>query len=185
MKLVALVSLGCALLTGCGGHGVTGPDRLAGSDVAAMAERELEAENPRMATGVLTCPDLDLEVGASVRCLHTAVLTGGRIVKVRGTVTVRSLDSGGRLHVAMDRQPLEFGLTGDRVGTDVARRFLRRSGVRPRAVHCPYLRGEVGTTITCRVLATRRRHDVDVRVTSVDPDGYGTSYVVTGWPATD
>jgi hypothetical protein len=191
MKLVALASLGyaglgCALLlAGCGEPPATGPDRLTGADVATMAESELEAENPSLTTGMLTCPDLDFAVGASVRCLRTTELSGGRVVKVRGTVTVTSVESGGRLHVVMDEQPAEFGLTGSRVAVDVRERYQRRYHARPRRVDCPYLRGEVGTTITCRVVVAGTRHHLDVQVTDVEPEGFATSYVVKTHPGAD
>jgi hypothetical protein len=183
MKLVAVAGVGCALLlAGCGGRAATGPDRLAGADVATMAERELEAENPRLTTGMMTCPDLDFEVGASVRCLRATELSGGRVVKVRGTVTVTSVESGGRLHVVMDEQPAEFGLTGSRVATDVRQRSQRWFHARPSRVDCPDLRGEVGATITCRVVIAGKRHAVDVLVTAVDRDAFRTSYVVRTRP---
>lgn len=186
MKLVALnLGLGCALLvTGCGGHDVAVPDRLAGARVAAMAEDELEAENPRMATGTLTCPDLRFEEGASVRCRRTTELSGGRLVSVRGTVTVTSTDAGGRLHVAMDDEADEFGLTGEGLAADVRQRYQRRARQQPSRVDCPYLRGAVGTTVTCAVTVAGRIRRLDVQVTAVDPAGFRTSYAVTGW-ATD
>jgi hypothetical protein len=187
MKPVALASLGCALLLAAcgGGHQSPGPDRLAGPEVAAMAESELEAENAGMATGTMTCPDLDFEVGATVRCLRTTELSGGRVVKVRGTVTVTSMGAGGRLHVAMDEQADEFGLTGKELAAGVGRRYQSRFHVRPRRVDCPYLRGEIGSHVTCLVVAAGKRHHVAVRVTAVDREGFGTSYVVTRRPASD
>ena len=42
----------------------------------------------------------------------------------------------------------------------------------------PYLRGEVGTRVTCLVVAGAKRVRLGVAVTSVDPDSYRTSYVV-------
>jgi hypothetical protein len=185
MKPVAVASLGCALvLAACGGgHQSPGPDRLAGRDVAAMAERELEAENVGMSTGTMTCPDLDFEVGATVRCLRTTELSGGRVVKVRGTVKVTSVGSGGRLHVAMDDEAEEFGLSGAEVAADVGRRYQRRFHVRPDRVDCPYVRGEVGAQATCLVVVAGKKHPVGVRVTAVDREAYRTSYAVSVRPA--
>lgn len=154
------------------------PERLPGQAVAAMAERQLEAENPRMATGHLKCPDLDLRVGATVRCLRTTSLSGGRIVKVAGTVRVTSVAGGGRLHVAMDEQAQEFGLTGEQVAAGAREQYADRHHLTPGTVECPYLRGVVGTVVACRIELSGARRLVDVVVTSVDPATYATRFVV-------
>lgn len=168
--LVALTSAGC-------GRDVTSVDQLDGTEVATMAEHELEAQNPRMAPGTLACPDLDLEAGAKVRCLRTTELDGGRVVKVGGTVEVTSLASGGRLHVAMDRTATEFGVAGDQVAADLRRQYVQRFHASPSRLECPYLRGQVGAVVTCRLVAGGKRHDVDVVVTAVEPASYRTTYV--------
>jgi hypothetical protein len=141
-----------------------------------MAERELEAENSGMAAGQLTCPDLELRVGASVRCLRTVRLAGGRVVKVRGTVRVTSLDSGGRLHVEMDEGAEQFGVAGGQVAADVRRSFHGRA----TGVRCPYLPGRVGATVTCRLAVSGDRRAVRVTVTAVDAEEYRTTYTIDG-----
>jgi hypothetical protein len=186
MKRIAVAGLGCTLvLTGCGGRDTAGPDRLAGSEVATMAERELEAENPRMAPGSLTCPDLAFDVGASVRCLRTTELSEGRVVKVRGTVEVTSLAAGGRLHVALDERAAEFGLAGNHLAAEVRRRYAQRFRVQPDRVDCPYLRGAVGTRVSCRLEADDAGRDVDVEVTAVDQESYRTDFRVAFGGAAD
>jgi hypothetical protein len=165
--LVAVGACGC-------GRDVAVLDTISGHDVARMAERQLEAENPELAPGTLSCPDLDFRVGRSVRCLRTTELSGGRVVKVHGVIRVMSLSSGGRLHVAMDPRATEFGLAGDALAARLAR---QRSGARPDTVHCPYLRGTVGAKVTCRVVVGGTRQDVDVVVTRVDAHDYRTTYV--------
>jgi hypothetical protein len=179
MSAVAVrVLLGLLVALGTGGCGrdVAVLDTIPGHDVARMAERQLEAENPELAPGTLSCPDLDFRVGRSVRCLRTTELSGGRVVKVHGVIRVMSLSSGGRLHVAMDPRATEFGLAGDELASQLAHR--QRFGARPSTVHCPYLRGTVGTTVTCRVVVGGTRQDVDVVVTGVDARDYRTTYVV-------
>jgi hypothetical protein len=179
MRVIVVAGCGlllCLVVAGCGGD-VTVLDEIDGDKVATMAERELEAQNPRLAPGTLDCPDLDFEAHASVRCMRTTELGQGRVVKVVGTVTVTSLTSGGRLHVAMDDEAQEFGLAGDYLAADVRRQYVQRGGAEPSRVDCPYLRGKVGTVVTCRLEAGGARHDVDVVVTAVDPAGYRTSYV--------
>src|SRR5215216_7526592 len=102
MRVVIVTGCGlllCLVVAGCGSD-VTVLDEIDGEKVGTMAERELEAQNPRLAPGTLDCPDLDFETDASVQCLRTTELSAGRVVKVMGTVTVTSLSSGGRLHVA-------------------------------------------------------------------------------------
>ena len=146
------VLLVAVLPGGCGqGAGLPLPDHLAGHEVGAMAERELEAENPRIAPGRLACPDLELRTGASVRCLRTAELSEGRVVKVRGTVSVTSLAAGGRLHVSMDPGAEEFGMTGAQLAAELRRRYSGRPEDRPARVTCPYLRAEIGQRVICRV----------------------------------
>jgi hypothetical protein len=169
--LAGVLCLGM-LATGCGGDPPL-PDRLRGKAVAAMAERQLEAQNPRMASGTLSCPDVALKVGASVRCVRTTELSEGRLVRIGGTVSVTSLASGGRLHVAMDRQPQEFGLAAERVAAGVRRWYAKRFGAAPAGLSCPYLRGEVGTRVLCH---DPGGHDVEVVVTHVDPSTFTTTY---------
>jgi hypothetical protein len=172
---IACAMVLAALPTGCG-HEVTMPDHLAGTAVARMAERELEAENPGLAAGTLTCPDLDLRVGSSVRCVRTTALGNGRIVKVAGTVQVASMASGGRLHVAMDSQAVEFGVAGDQVAADLRRHYRGLFHRTPGAVDCPYLRAKLGARATCRVRIGSTRRTVDVVVTQVDPQEYDVRY---------
>jgi hypothetical protein len=172
LETLLLVGLGA---TGCG-HDVAVIDTIGGDDVGRMAERQLEAENPELAAGTLACPDLRFRVGESVHCTRTTELSGGRVVKVHGVVTVMSLSSGGRLHVRMAERATEFGLAGHELAAGLSRRWEQRFHVRPSRVECPYLRGEVGATVTCRVKVGGVRHDTEVVVTRVDPQGYRTTY---------
>ncbi|HET6168314.1 MAG TPA: hypothetical protein VFE07_15900 [Marmoricola sp.] len=179
MSSVAVrVVLGLLIAAGGSGCGrdVVALDTISGHDVGRMAERQLEAENPELAPGTLSCPDLDFRVGRSVRCLRTTRLSGGRIVKVHGVIRVTSLASGGRLHVTMDARASEFGLAGDQLAAELARTWVQRFRVRPSTLECPYLRGAPGTTVTCRVVVGGVRHDTDVVVTRVDARSYRTSY---------
>lgn len=170
---VAGLVVGLAL-TGCGQDAPT-VDVLDGDEVATMAERQLMVENPRMAPGTLACPDLEFEVGAFVRCLRTTELSGGRLVKVAGSVEVTSRESGGRLHVAMDDEAVEFGLTGDQLASEVRPRF-ERAGSAP-IVECPYLRGAVGQRVTCQVeVGGVVRRELVVVVTAVDEQSYDLDY---------
>ena len=174
--------LAALLPTGCSAD-ISVPDHLGGHEVGTMAERELEAENPRLVPGTLSCPDLDYRPGASVRCLRTTELSQGRVVKVRGTVEVASVSSGGRLHVTMDPQAAEFGLAGEAIAADLRKRFVQRFHAEPTAVTCPYLPAEVDRRVTCRLDAGGVRHDVEVVVTAVDPDAYRTTYVTRPAPS--
>ena len=181
MKVVLLTGacvLCVGLLGSCGREAISLPDRLDGGAVSRMAERELEAENPRMAVGTLTCPGLKFRRDASVRCLRTVELSEGRVVKVPGTVTVSSVAGGGRLHVAMDDRAEEFGLSGEQVAVGVRQAFARRLHLRPTGVTCPYLRGAVGATVTCRVDGAGPRQTAEAEVTGVDAAEYRTSYAV-------
>lgn len=165
----------CLLATGCGGDVIV-LDEIEGGEVGRMAEQELQAENPRLAPGTMSCPDLAFEVGASVRCLRTTELSGGRIVKVGGTVEVSSRASGGRLHVAMDEDAREFGLAGQHVAAALRERTVRRFGSEPSSVECPYLRAVVGTTVSCRLRLNGDRYRVTAVVTAVDAEQYETEY---------
>lgn len=173
--MLGIVSAGCAGSAGARPDPqVSLPSRIGGTEVARMAEQELEVQNAGMAGGRLDCPDLELRVGASVRCLRTVQLAGGRVVRVRGTVTVTSLASGGRLHVAMDRGAEEFGVAGAHLAADVRRRY----GGRATGVRCPYLPGRVGATVTCRLAVSGDRRAVRVTVTAVDAGDYRTTYTI-------
>lgn len=178
---IACAMVLAALPAGCG-QDVRLPDHLSGSSVGSMAERELETENPRLEHGSLSCPALDLRVGASVRCLRTTAFGDGRIVKVRGTVRVTSLASGGRLHVAMDSEAAEFGLSGDRVATDLRRQSGHLFHRSPDRIDCRYLRGQVGARSTCDVQIGGTRRVVDAVVTGVDAEAYAVRYTFRPHP---
>lgn len=176
----ALVLLVGALLAGCGStSGTAAPDidYLPGARVGEMAERELEAAYPRMAPGTVTCPDLDWRVGASVRCLQVARLSGGRQVSIRGTVTVTDLADGGRLHVELDDVVAEFGISSEHLSADLETRARTRLRPAPTAVRCPYLSGPVGTTVRCRVVQEGRAGVVVARVVGRTASRNATSYV--------
>lgn len=174
------------LLAGCGGapEPPLEIDRLSGAEVGAMAERELEAAHPAMAPGIVTCPDLDWELDASVRCVQVAELSGGRQVTIGGTVTVTDVSGGGRLHVELDDTVAEFGITGAYLGSDLEARARDRLDPDPTSVRCPYLSGPVGTTVRCRVVHQGRTAVVLARVTALDPERHATSYVFD-WAGSD
>lgn len=166
------------LLVGCGSNAETMPqiDFLSGTKVGAMAERELEAAHPAMAPGTVTCPDLDWELGASVRCVQVAELSGGRQVTIGGTVSVTEVTGGGRLHVELDDSVAEYGITGEHLATELAaqvRAWLRST---PTSVTCPYLSGPIGTTVRCRVVDRGRTRVVLARITALAPEQHATSY---------
>ena len=170
-----LSGLLAGLTTGCGQDAVR-PDELHGRDVARMAERELEAENPQLVAGTMTCPDLAFRVGASVRCLRTTTMTDGRVVKVGGTVRVTALSSGGRLHVAMDREAAEFGVAGGRLAAELRRRYRHLFQHEQGSVTCPYLLARVGATVRCHLRIGTLHRSVDAVVTSVDAESYDVHY---------
>jgi hypothetical protein len=154
------------------------PARIGGQEVAQMAEQELEAENSQIAAGAMACPDLDLVVGASVRCLRTVQLPEGRVVRIPGTVAVTSLASGGRLHVALDADAEEFGVDGDYLAAAVRKRYADLHRVRATGARCPYLPGTVGASVTCKVQVGDVRRAVRVTVTAAVPADYRTTYTI-------
>jgi len=166
------------LLAGCGSPSEPPLeiDRLPGAQVGEMAERELEAEHPAMAPGTITCPDLDWEVDASVRCVQVAELSEGRQVTIGGTVTVTDVTGGGRLHVELDDTVAEFGITGAYLSADLETRARDRLDPDPSSVRCPYLAGPVGTTVRCSLVHEGRKQIVLARVTALDPENHETSY---------
>lgn len=166
---VATVLLGLLPVAGCGGDDRP-PAQLTGDRVAAMAERELEAENPEAAPAEMTCSDLEFRIGASTRCSRVAGLSGGRWVRVYGTVRVTGTADGGSLHVQMDDEAAEFGLSGDRVGALLRDQVGAESGISD--VECPALTGEIGTSLVCS--AERDGEVIRLRATviAVDADRY-------------
>jgi len=180
MKVGGVVSAGCGLVlalipAGCG-HRIALPDHVSGRRVGTMAERQLEAENPRLAPGTVACPDLPLRRGAAVRCVRTTRLSGGRVVKVAGTVAVTATTRGGRLHVAMDQHAEEFGVDPQELASELSGRYAARRGRVTEDVVCPYLRGTPGYAVTCRAKVDGTWHRLRVAVRRVDPARYRTTY---------
>lgn len=175
----ALAVLGFA---GCGTDATTPSeapiDFLPGEQVGNLAQRQLEAENPQMAIGPVTCPDLDWELNAAVRCMKVSELTEGRRVKVPGTVTVTSTQGTGKLHVELDDRATEFGVAASYLTAAVAAWVSRRSGT-ARVGDCPYLVGVVGAVVTCPVRVAAQSFAVQAKVTAVDPQEYRTDYVLS------
>ncbi len=166
------------VLVGCGNEAAPAPapDFLAGAEVGAMAERELEEAHPRMAAGTVTCPDLDWELGASVRCVQVAELGGGRQVSIGGTVSVTAVEDGGRLRVQLDDTVAEYGVTGEHLTADLLSQARLRLVPPPTSVSCPYLSGPVGTAVRCRLVHNGAQRTVLARVTARDPGEHATSY---------
>ncbi|RNL60576.1 hypothetical protein EFK50_19870 [Nocardioides marmoriginsengisoli] len=177
MRPAALLAL--LLVTGCGSTTTSETpdiDSIAGSQVGAMAERQLETTHPGMAPGELTCPDLDFEVGSEVRCERVAELSGGRLIRVSGTVSVTSTEGGGRLHVKLDDEVAEFGITGDALEDDLRKRAAAKLKAEPDEVTCPYLTGEVGTKARCRVRLDDKVVVVVAVITGREPEENLTRY---------
>lgn len=166
------------LFAGCGSAAEPPPklDLLSGTKVGEMAERELEDAHPGMAPGTVTCPDLDWELGASVRCVQVAELGDGRQVSIGGTVSVVDLEDGGRLHVKLDETVAEFGISSEFLSADLATLARQRLLPAPTSVRCPYLSGPVGTTVRCRLVHDGRTKVVLARVTARAPEENATSY---------
>ncbi len=192
MRLLAFLAAGLLLVGGCGdatevrdsarqepaSTAVPPIDELDGAEVAAMVERKLEAENPTMAPGRFTCPDLMFVVDESVRCVRIAELPEGRRLRVLGTVTVTSMESNGRLHVDLDDEVDEYGLAGEYLAADVAVRAVQRWKRKPDQVRCPYLTGEIGDQVRCTVLVGSRTMTALVEITGRNDATYSTQYRV-------
>lgn len=182
--LLLVVSL---VLAGCGGGGDGGRDAadpsvvpdidvLPGAAVGEMAERRLEEAHPGMAPGLMTCPDLDWKVGASVRCYQLAELSDGRQVSIGGTVSVTDVGGGGKLHVQLDDDVAQFGITSTYLTARLTEQAAKRLKHRPGSVTCPYLRGKVGAKATCALVYEGKPEVVIARVTAVDPKENRTSF---------
>ena len=161
-------------LPGCGGTPAV--DAISGARVATMAEQQLEATHAELATGTMTCPTLDFVVDASVRCLRVAELSGGRQIRVLGTVTVTSTRDGGRLHVKLDDTVSAFGVSGEHLADELRPRVRGEIGTPPDDVRCPWLPGRRGAVVRCSVGVRDVRLVTLVRVTGVDPASYRTRY---------
>ena len=189
IRRLAVLALPVLLALGACGSGsgsdaaapATPIDFLPGARVGELAEKQLEAEHLEMALGTMTCPDLDWELKASVRCLKISELSDGRRVKVPGTVTVTSTEGAGRLHVVLDDEPAEFGVDGEHLD-GVVESWVAGQDVDGRG-DCPYLTGAVGQEVRCAVAVDGVRYSVLVTVTKVDPENFRTEYVLA-WEGT-
>jgi hypothetical protein len=161
-------------LPGCGP--APSVDGIPGNRVAAMAEQQLEAMHNELATGTMTCPRLEFVVEASVRCVRIAQLSGGRQIRVLGTVSVTSTKDGGRLHVRLDDEVSEFGVSGEQLANDLRARAQRVLGAAPEQVSCPYLVGRKGARVTCEVVVLKRTLVAPVSVVRVVAADYRAEY---------
>lgn len=182
LRLLAPI-LCLTVLAGCSADDVpeaaaTPIDFLPGDRVGELAEKQLEAEHLAIAVGKVTCPDLDWQVNASVRCVKVSELSDGRRVTVPGTVTVTSTENWGKLHIALDDRATEFGVDAGHLTGKVTDWVTSQAGS-PNAVDCPYLTGVVGTIVRCAVTVANEKRVVLVTVTTVDPDDYRTRYALS------
>ena len=178
------------VLTGCGAQaerdGETGgddersskPRNLDGATIASRANAQLEQENPDLAHGELSCPDVEYEVGATARCVRTVVLDDGRLVRIGATVNIDKVTGTGHFTIRVDDRPTEFGVTGRSVLADLSKQYAAAYGGRRPTGSCPpYLAGKVGTTMTCRLKTREGKLRVRVKVSRVDPETYTTEYL--------
>jgi len=167
------------MVAGCGAEaGVSAtPKNLDGKTVATRANALLMKQNPQLAPGSLTCQKVRFKVGATSRCTRTVVFNDGRLVRSGATVTIDEVKGGGHLQVQVDGEPAEFGITGKAVFADLARQFAARYKVKPPTGACPpYLKGKVGTTITCTLETAEGKLAIEVKVTKVEPKTFETQY---------
>lgn len=167
------------LVAGCGVEASVGksPKELDGATLAARANTQLEKQNPKMAHGELTCPDVKYEVGATSRCVRTVVLEDGRLVRIGATVTIDKVTSGGHFKVQVADKADEFGVTGKAILADLSKQYAAKYGGKAPSGSCPpYLAGKVGTTMTCTLDTADGKLGIEVKVTKVDPKNYSTIY---------
>ena len=171
------LTAGAALLVVLAGCSVsTGPDSLSGAEIAKKANAELTRSNPDMVEGELTCKKVDYEVDATSRCLRTVDVGNGQIVQIGATVTITSVEDGGKFNILVDDEPQEFGLSGESIAADLSKQYAEQQGVEPDAVDCPYLLGEVGTKVVCTLSLPEEELKVEVETTAVDQTEFDTDY---------
>ncbi|MFL6022673.1 MAG: hypothetical protein ACJ72O_04975 [Marmoricola sp.] len=177
MQRLLVATASAAALAGLVACGTTDRvEAIPGARVATMAEHQLEAMHSELATGTMTCPRLEFALDASVRCVRLAELSGGRQIRVLGTVTVTSTKHGGRLHVRLDDDVSEFGVSGEELANDLRARSQRLLGTAPTDVSCPYLVGRTGAVVRCEVVVLQRTLIAPVRVVGVKAADYATDY---------
>lgn len=174
-RLLLLVPLVLAL-AGCGLalHGVSG--LISGTEVGVEAEKVLEKQ-PGVLPGTMTCGALHDRAGDSTRCARV-VNRNGTLVTVGVSVTLLAPGRPHQLRVQADPTAEEFGLDGDVLEQDLAQRYDAKYAVQPDNVTCPYLRGQAGTQVTCKLTVAGELHDVVVTVDHVDGTTYAVHYVV-------
>lgn len=176
-SVVRAVAVGLAVLvSGCGFEVSTTPKELDGEKLAARANRQLEAQNPGMAPGELTCEDVAYEKDATARCVRTVVFDDGRLVRIGATVTIEDVEGEGRFGITVDEAAEEFGVTGRSVFEELANSYERRFGDVPTGACPEYLPGKVGESMTCTLQTNRGRLRVRVEVTRVRPETFETQY---------
>jgi hypothetical protein len=179
LRWVLALPLVAALVAGCGGHVSisTKPSTLTGARIAKKANAQLEKENPKIVHGTLTCADVKYEKGAKTRCLRTVDLDQGRQVKIGATVTITDTTKGGHYVIQVDQKAQEFGELGATIEQDLATQYAKKFRTGKPQVTCPaYLKGVVGTSITCQLVPDNGKIEVVVTVSKVDPTNFNTLY---------
>lgn len=162
----------------------SGPKNISGDELARAANSRLEKQNSTLVPGRVKCPKARAEKGASVRCLRTVDLSGGRRVKIDVAVTINEVKSDGRFHfnAVVAKKPREFGVVGGYIERDLSKQYAAQFGSPPRDVTCPDLRGAVGSSVHCTLLVHDGKRDVTVTVDRVDRDRFDAHYVYSSAP---
>lgn len=177
------VALLLLALTGCGGTVTVGSsedDKISGKEVATKANKALEAQNPEIAHGTLTCPSMLFKLDETARCTRKVTLDDGRQVKLGVTVTIDRVKDGGHFKIKADDKPESFGISGEFIAKDLTQQYTKRFGQPPTKITCPDLPGKVGAKVGCLVTAGGDEGNVDVTATKVNPAEYDTDYTFSG-----
>lgn len=170
-----------AALSGCGGSVTVGaPDKIAGKEVAAKANKALEEQNPQIAHGTMKCPSMKFKINETTRCMRSATLADGRKVKVGVTVTIDRVKSGGHFKIQADSKPAEFGVDGAFIAKDLTQQYTKQFGQAPTKVDCPDLPGRVGATVKCAITSGGDTGSVEVTATRVNEAQLDTDYTFKG-----
>lgn len=179
--LMVVTVCGCSVHAGSDDES-TNPPTVSGEKVAEMTDARLMETQVGLLPGTVDCPDLDVEVGASVTCLRT-IETGGVYWTIDVTVEVTEVDREDEdfsFHIQVADSLNAYRIRGEWLERRAAREVTTLYGARPTAVDCRDLPRVQGEQRTCSLTVQGERKRMRIRVTELYSNAFTLRFAIEG-----